>query len=149
MSGETKIKPESQLTLHSRLEDLSRLGPWVDALAAEYAIPDKTRFAIDLCLEEAVSNIIRHGNRSPVDQPITVECKRVSPQNLVFVVEDQAAPFDPLAHPPGKELPPPTSIDQLATGGRGIDLMRKFADSLAYQRLAGGNRLTMSFSINR
>jgi anti-sigma regulatory factor (Ser/Thr protein kinase) len=149
MSGDTKIKPESRLTLPSRLEDLSRLGSWVEALAAEYAIPDKTRFAIDLCLEEAVSNIIRHGSRSSLDLPITVECKAVPPHDLVFTIEDQAAPFDPLAHPPGKELPPATSIDQLATGGRGIDLMRKFAGSLAYQRLAGGNRLTIGFSLNR
>ena len=125
---------------------ICRLGSWVEALAAEYAIPEKTRFAIDLCLEEAFSNIIRHGTFLS-RQPITVECKAIPPHDLVFTIEDQAPPFDPLAHPPAKELPLATSIDQLATGGRGIDLMRKFAGSLAYQRLAGGNRLAIGFSI--
>jgi anti-sigma regulatory factor (Ser/Thr protein kinase) len=34
-------------------------------------------------------------------------------------------------------------------GGQGIRLMRKFAGSLAYQRLPGGNRLTMGFALPR
>ena len=44
-------------------------------------------------------------------------------------------------------MPAPTSIDQLQVGGQGIRLMRKFAGSLAYQRLPGGNRLTIGFAL--
>ncbi len=38
-------------------------------------------------------------------------------------------------------------MDYLRPGGRGILLMRKFADRLAYERLAGGNRLTIGFAL--
>lgn len=149
MSGNTKTKPEPRLTLHSRIEDLQRLASWVDALATEYVVPDDTRFAIDLCLEEALSNIIRHGYRAQIDQPITVDCKAVPPHDLVFIIEDQAPPFDPLAYSSAEDMPPPSSIDQLAVGGRGIYLMRKFAGTLAYRRLPRGNRLTIGFPLYR
>ncbi len=67
----------------------------------------------------------------------------------MFTLEDQAPPFDPLAPSAAEETPAPRPIDQLQLGGRGIPLMRKFAGSLAYQRLPGGNRLTIGFDPSR
>ncbi len=137
--------PQPRLTLQSRLDELARLWPWVEALAAAYAIPPDTQFAIQLCLEEALSNIIRHGYLSQPGQPIHVACAAGS-DDLVFTVEDHAPAFDPLAL---EETTAPTSLDQLLVGGHGIRLMRKFAGALAYQRLPGGNRLTIGFALPR
>ena len=147
MTAEANTKPDPRLTLHSRLDDLSLVWPWVDALGAEYAISAQTLFAIHLCLEEALSNIIRHGYLTHTDKPITVECKATAQHNLLFTIEDQAPPFDPAAATSAEEAPPPSSIDELKVGGRGINLLRKFAGSLAYERLADGNRLTIGFTI--
>jgi anti-sigma regulatory factor (Ser/Thr protein kinase) len=150
MPRERTVKPEQRLTLQSQLHELARLWPWIEALAAEYAIPADTQFAIQLCLEEALSNIVRHGYRGQPDQPITVECTTpAETRKLVFTVEDRAPAFDPLALSAVEEAPAPTLIDQLQEGGRGIRLMRKFAGSLAYQRLPGGNRLTIVFALPR
>ena len=136
----------SRLNLDSRLADLEKLLPWVEALAAEYSIPADTQFAIHLCLEEALSNIICHGYRSEPGHPITVDCTLDRPE-LEFAVEDQAPPFDPLAPlaVPDREAASP--VDRLQLGGHGIRFMRKFAGSMAYQRLANGNRLTFGFMI--
>jgi anti-sigma regulatory factor (Ser/Thr protein kinase) len=68
---------------------------------------------------------------------------------LVFTVEDHAPAFDPLAPSAVNEIPAPTSIDRLQVGGQGIRLMRKFAGTLAYQRLPDGNRLTIGFALPR
>lgn len=150
MPEENTVKPEPRLTLQSQLGELARVWPWVEALAAEYAIPVDTQFAIQLCLEEALSNIVRHGYRGQPDQPITVDCATpAATRELVFTVEDHAPAFDPLAPSAVAETPAPTSIDQLPVGGQGIRLMRKFAGSLAYQRLPGGNRLTIVFALPR
>jgi anti-sigma regulatory factor (Ser/Thr protein kinase) len=148
MPGEHTVRPQPRLTLQSQLDELARLWPWIEALAAEYAIPAGTQFAIQLCLEEALSNIIRHGYLGQPDHPITVACA-AGTQELVFTVEDHAPAFDPLAPSAVKETPAPTSIDQLQVGGHGIRLMRKFAGSLVYQRLPGGNRLTIGFALPR
>jgi anti-sigma regulatory factor (Ser/Thr protein kinase) len=48
-----------------------------------------------------------------------------------------------------EEAPVPASIDELRPGGQGIRLLKKFAGSLAYQRLDGANRLTIRFAIPR
>lgn len=146
MPGETAAMSESRLTLRSRLDELALLSPWVESLAAEHAIPASTVFAIELCLEEALSNVVRHGYRGEPDHPISVEFS-ARPGELAFVIEDQAPPFDPLTGDLNREAPLPASIEEFPLGGRGIRLMRRFAGSLAYEPLPSGNRLTVRFPV--
>jgi serine/threonine-protein kinase RsbW len=147
MSGEAAAKSEPRITIESRLDDLALLWPWVESLAAEHEFPADTQFAIDLCLEEALSNIIRHGYGNRPGESITIECA-LGPKELVFTIEDRAPAFNPLdfAEDPSA---PPASIDEIPLGGRGIRLMRKFAGNLHYERIPGGNRLTIRFSVSR
>jgi len=146
MSGETQARSEPRLTIQSRLDDLALLWPWVESLAADFTIPANTLYAIHLCLEEALSNIIRHGYQGRPGQPITVEFASRGGE-AEFTVDDQAPPFNPLAQPDVDARPAPASIDDFPIGGLGIGMMRKFAASLAYQRLPAGNRLTMRFPL--
>lgn len=147
MTGPSPSSPEPRLTLKSQLEDLPLVWPWVEALAARYSIPTDTQFAIQLCLEEALSNIIRHGYQGQANQCITVECAPSGVAELVFTVEDHALHFDPLAPFTAAPAPVPASIQELLPGGQGIRLMRKFASRLAWQQLPNGNRLTLAFAI--
>jgi serine/threonine-protein kinase RsbW len=135
--------PEPQLTLKSQLEDLARVWPWAQALAARYSVPADTQFAIQLCLEEALSNIVRHGYGGQPNQSITVECAPAAAE-LVFTIGDNAPPFNPFA-----AVPPaaPATIQELEPGGQGIRLMQKFASRHDYHQLPHGNRLTLAFTI--
>jgi serine/threonine-protein kinase RsbW len=148
MPEEAAAKSTPRLTIQSRLEDIALLWPWVDALAADYAVPDNTRYAIHLCLEEALSNVIRHGYGGAPGRPIAVECAPGTGE-LAFIVEDQAPPFDPLAVPPSVDALSQPLPSEIPLGGQGIRLMRKFAGSLSYEPLPAGNRLTMRFPILR
>jgi serine/threonine-protein kinase RsbW len=145
MAAEDAVKPVSRLTLKSQLEDMAALWPWVEAIVAEYAISPDTAFAIHLCLEEAISNVIRHGYNGQPGHTLTVEYASPTAHELVFTVEDQAPPFDPLEPSHIEELPAPMPEDLLRPGGRGILLMRKFSSSVGYERLENGNRLTIGF----
>lgn len=149
MPEEKSLTLEPRLTIRSQLDEVARLWPWVDALAAEYSIPKDTQFAINLCLEEALSNIIRHGYRSGAKEPITISFASTENSDLEFTLEDHAPPFDPLRYSGDGAVYPPPSIDQLQPGGQGIRLLRKFAGNLDYQRLPDGNRLTIRFTIPR
>jgi anti-sigma regulatory factor (Ser/Thr protein kinase) len=139
--------PGPRLTLEGRLEDLAEVWPWIEALARHYSIPARTEYAIHLCLEEALSNVVRHGYTGQANRSIVIECASCGAKEMVFTIEDQAPPFDPLAHPHAGHGPAPVSIAELEPGGQGIRLMRKFADRVAWERLPNGNRLTFAFSI--
>jgi anti-sigma regulatory factor (Ser/Thr protein kinase) len=146
MPGENPLTLEPRLTIQSQIEEVARLWPWVEALAAEYSISNKTQFAMHLCLEEVVSNIIRHGYGSQQNQPITISFAAAGTDYVEFIVDDHAPPFDPLLQTPIEEAVAISSIEQLEPGGQGIRLMKKFAHGLAYQRLPDGNRLTIRFA---
>ena len=143
MRGDVTTMPESRLILDSRLDELARFWPWVEALAAEYAIPADTKFAIDLCLEEALSNIVRHGYSGEAGRPIFVDFTNAA-DRWTFTIEDHGPPFNPLELEDDKLAP--TTFDELKAGGRGINLLRQFAGSLDYERIADGNRLTIRFA---
>ncbi len=149
MHAEDKVRPASRLTLKSQLEDMAMPWAWVEAIVAEYTIPPDSAFAIHLCLEEAISNVIRHGYSGQPGHSLTVDYASPNPHELVFTIEDQAPPFNPLDPSLIEELPTPVPEDFLRPGGRGILLMRRFASTIAYQRLenghGGGNRLTIGF----
>ena len=137
MRGDVTTMPESRLTLDSRLDDLALFWPWVEALAAEYAIPPATKFAIDLCLEESLSNIIRHGYGGGAGQPIFVDFAN-SGDGWTFTIEDRSPHFNPLELE--DEKPAPATFDELQAGGRGINLLKQFAGTLTTNawRLATG-----------
>jgi len=141
---------EANLRLESRLSDLAQIAPWVQSLAAEHELPSELSFAINLCLEEALSNVIRHGYSGEPDHPIAIHCSIRRPaanaMELAFAIEDQAAHFNPL-ETEQTVAPVFETLDELTPGGQGMRLLRKFAGSLQYEPLPAGNRLIIGFSI--
>lgn len=130
----------SRLALTSSLADLARVSPWVGELAAAHAIADRTRFAIEVCLEEVLSNIVRHGYAGEAGHDITVDFVNADAK-LTFVVEDEAPPFEPKR--PDDAIP--TDLEVIVVGGEGLRLLYRFAGSVEYERLANGNRVTLRF----
>jgi serine/threonine-protein kinase RsbW len=129
------------LDLTSSLGELSRVAPWIGRLAAELEIPDDTRFAIELCLEELLSNVVRHGYASEAGHFIAVRCSP-SADKLTFAVEDHAPPFQPVR----PADPPPETLNTLAPGSQGLRLLFRFAGAVRYERLADGNRVILEFA---
>jgi serine/threonine-protein kinase RsbW len=145
MTAKGASTTEERLKLRSRISELSRAYAWVERLALQHAIPHATQFAMNLCLEEVLSNIIRHGYRGQPARSIKVLFTNPAAGYFVFVVEDEAPPFNPLDVP---EPPPIKSVKELPVGGRGISLLRHFAQTLEYQATPAGNRLSFGFHID-
>ena len=143
MTGNGKGTFEERLDLQSQLSDLARVPDWIERLAMQYSIPSRLQFSINLCLEEVLSNIVRHGYSSERDQGISLKFVNPRENYFVFIVEDHAPLFDPVHSP---ELPPLCPPDLGRVGGQGIRLLRQFADALEYEPLPTGNRLSMGFS---
>lgn len=143
MTGNGKDTTGERLNLPSRISELAQVLPWIERLASRHAIAASTQFAINLCLEEVLSNIIRHGYSGEPDHPITVQFSSPREEYFVFVVEDEAPLFNPMDAP---ELPARNSLEEIPIGGQGIRLLRRFADALEYEAMPTGNRLSIGFS---
>lgn len=136
---------EERLELDSRLDELSRVHPWVEHISDRHTLSEETRFAIHLCIEEALANVILHGYHAEPGHPIYLVAS-VSGDALLFAIEDHAPPFTP--DEPGTPIGammPSGALEALTPGGNGIRLMRRFAASLEYKPLPNGNRLTIGF----
>jgi|SRR5215472_3641316 len=145
MTGTGTPSTEQRLTLRSQLSELSLASAWVERLASQYAIPDDTRFAMNLCLEEVLSNIIRHGYSGQSDRSINIRFSSLQEGCFVFVIDDEAPLFNPLDAPYGP--PPINPLEEIPIGGRGITLLREFAQTLEYEARPTGNRLSVGFRI--
>jgi len=131
-----------QLRLECRLEELDRASEWLGARLGLLAVPDDTAFAVRLCVEEALANVVTHGFEEEDDGAPILLGFEAHPGELKVVVEDQGMAFDPL-QAPAPALP--TSLEDAAIGGRGISLIKSYASRLAYERRDNANVLSMGF----
>jgi len=131
----------NRLELRGDLSGLGRLAGWIEA-GAQQKLSADTSFAVQLCLEEAVANIIMHGGAKDDRMEIAIELERDGAM-LVARIEDTGCEFDPTQFPP---LSMAKSLDEAKVGDCGIHLMRSFASSMHYERREGRNRLTLRFA---
>jgi anti-sigma regulatory factor (Ser/Thr protein kinase) len=134
-------EPCSQIVLQATLEQLPELERWVTSLAAEYLWPPALVHRVDLCLSEMMSNLIDYGYPNGGVGTVCVRVWRL-PEGIVVRVDDDGAPFDPTAYVPSGL---PSSLEDASIGGRGIRLVRHFADELHHLRAGSENQLTLVF----
>ena len=130
----------SRLLLHRDLAELERLAVWIEGWAMR-ELSANLSFAVQVCLEEAVANIMMYSAAKDAPLTIIVEVERRD-QTLVARIEDNGSAFDPTQVP---RPPVPTSLTQAKVGNLGIHLMRSFASGMHYERRDSRNRLTMRF----
>ena len=130
----------SRLVLRNDVAELKRLAGWIEGFTQKRTSADVS-FAVQLCLEEAVANIIMYGAGRGDPLEIAVELER-NGKNLVARVEDNGRQFDPTRAP---RPIPARSLEEAKVGEVGIHLMRSFASGMDYERREGRNRLTLRF----
>jgi serine/threonine-protein kinase RsbW len=129
-----------RLLLHRDLAELQRLAVWIEDEATR-GLSANVSFAVQVCLEEAVANIIMYCSTTDDRLEIVVEVERRG-ELLVARIEDNGSAFDPtqVLRPPV-----PASLAEANVGNLGIHLMRSFAAAMHYERRDSRNRLTMRF----
>lgn len=131
-----------EFNLPPSLAGLQTLSEGVERFAAPLQWPSSAMFAVQLCLEEAVSNVIRHGNLAD-GETVRVAVREVDGQ-VVIDISDRGIAFDPLEAP----APLPfASLETAVIGGRGIALMRKFCQDMNYRRTDGANHLRLAITL--
>jgi anti-sigma regulatory factor (Ser/Thr protein kinase) len=123
---------------HARsMRELGGVLAFVDETCA--GVDADTVFAIRLAVEEAFTNIYKHGYAGG-EGPVAVHVA-VAPRQVVATLVDEAPVFDP-ADAPAPDLD--AAWDERRTGGLGCHLLRQMMDEVKYARRSErGNVLTL------
>ncbi len=134
MRSEPYIQDQILTNLKTDLEKVQKAvaAALVDCKYSEFA-----HFAIRLCLEEAIVNAFRHGNRSEPGKVVKFFCK-IDHEKAEFKIQDEGEGFDP------EGVPDPTAEENLEIpSGRGLMLMRAYMSEI--EHVPPGNTLRMAF----
>jgi anti-sigma regulatory factor (Ser/Thr protein kinase) len=130
------------LTLRNDRAELARLMTWIDELAGQLELSPQAKYAVQLCLEEAIVNIISYAFEPGTENEVKINVCRDG-RTVCAEITDHGRPFDPLTQEVRQR---PADLASAHIGGLGITLMRNFAATIGYQRADGMNRLTLSFA---
>ena len=123
----------SHLTMSASMDEIDRLAPFISHVAEQAAMEGREAKRLRLAVEEAVANIINHGQATTITLQATIDDNQ-----LVLTIDDDGQPFNPTGESatdfsvPADERPP---------GGLGIMFLHEMTDGLEYQRIDGHNVL--------
>jgi serine/threonine-protein kinase RsbW len=121
------MKKVLSLTLASDLDELGKMDAFVNSIRDAVSCDADTGHHIMLVLTEAVTNAILHGNRQQPDKTVDIRAE-LAPERVVISVLDQGDGFDP------DSIPNPLEEQNLLkSSGRGVWLMREFADAVRFR----------------
>jgi anti-sigma regulatory factor (Ser/Thr protein kinase) len=132
----------SAMRIRNDSSDLDKLTRWIIEACEAARLSKKTSFAVQLCLDEAVANILEHGKGSARASAIAADLER-SDSRVVLDIEDDGGAFDPSQVAPPQ---PAQAVETASVGGRGIHLIRQFSSRMEYARAGGRNRLRLTFA---
>lgn len=121
------------------LKEIERLNRIVRQFGDLHEVPSRALYAVNLALDEIVTNIVLHGFDDGSGQEFEVRLSAV-PGQITGEVEDGGAAFNPLDAPtPDLNAP----LDERALGGLGIHLVKNLMDKVDYRRDGAKNVLTI------
>lgn len=130
------------MVLNSKFEEMNKLEPYVDNLKQWAEFNDEDSNRIMLALSEAVNNAIMHGNQKNPDKKVFVRTTLDKDNQVLQIsVEDEGEGFNP------EEIPDPLKEENLLNeGGRGIYLIKQYADDIQFTK--EGAKVTITFNLN-
>jgi serine/threonine-protein kinase RsbW len=131
---------KSQRTFEGRFETLSQIGEYIEEMTAKTKLDENQRYAVQLAVDEAASNIIEHAYRDVKNGKIEMTVEH-SPDKLVIIVHDEGHPFNPESV---KQFDTEVPLEDMQERGAGLHLIEKIMDEVDFDFNADeGNTLTM------
>ena len=122
-----------QITMQASMDDINLLEPFIAHAVQQAGMEERNAKRLRLAVEEAVANVINHGQATVITLQAAVEDSQ-----LVLTIDDDGQPFDPTIDSTTDFSVP---ADQRPPGGLGIMYLHEMTDGLDYQRVDGHNIL--------
>lgn len=131
------MNQSDKLTISSSLDELPKIDTFLEDLQKSLEFEDDLLADLMLTVTEAATNAILHGNQSDESKQVKISAK-ADHKYLYISVEDEGAGFDP------DSIPDPRNDENLLkSGGRGVFLIREYAEDVSYNDK--GNKVTITF----
>lgn len=116
-----------QIIIDSDTLKLTEVEEFIQKAFIKYQLPSNKYHKVLLCVKEAVTNSIIHGNKSDSRKKVVVKITKCHNEILVKVM-DEGAGFD------FEQIKDPTAIENIKEeSGRGIFLIRNLCDELLFK----------------
>ena len=127
------------LQLPSTQESITQLEALIENIADKYHVSEDTFANMMTCLNEALINAIKHGNKLDPGKKVIVNAE-ADPKRIVWTITDEGPGFD------YNDLPDPTAPENIENlTGRGVFIIKHLADQCIFN--AAGNEVELHFKI--
>jgi len=127
------------LQLPSKEESITQLELLIENLSDAYNVSEDTFANMMTCLNEALINAIKHGNKMDPAKKVIINAE-VDGKRIIWTVTDEGTGFDYV------HLADPTAPENLESlTGRGVFIMKHLADQCIFN--TSGNEVELHFKI--
>lgn len=131
------MKNDFTLDINSSLEKLETVQQFAEKIIQDCQLDNELGGNFALVLSEACTNAIIHGNKQDENKKVSVHVQNLA-DKLMIKVKDQGDGFNP------SDVPNPLAEENLLKpGGRGVYLIKEYADDVQYNNK--GNQVTITF----
>lgn len=128
------------IRLVNDLREIARVAARIDEFCAGRAVAPEAAYAVNLAVDELLSNTIGHGYADDSAHRIAV-IVRLEEGMLVVTIVDDGAAFDPTQ---AREPEAGALAGEPEMGGLGLLLVNRMMDGVEYRRRAGCNVVTLT-----
>ena len=132
--------PTLDISLTNDLQELAVVAGEVDAFCARHGIAPAIAYAVNLSLDELLTNTISYGYEDDGQHDIDIAL-RLEDGVIVVEISDDGIPFEPASAPaPDTDAP----LQDRPIGGLGIFLVGRMMDSFEHRYSDGRNIVTLT-----
>lgn len=134
----------ASLTIQAEPGEERRASLWIKQVCLEHAVPVEQCSRLELCLNEALANVLSHGGETALSEPVCLQFdinRNASFCQATVTVIDAGIKFDLHAVSP---KPRPQTLAEAEPGGLGLLMLQRFTDALNYCYRDSRNHLSFS-----
>ena len=128
-----------ELSLVNDLREIGAAAEKVDAFCEAQGIAAPVAYAVNLSIDEILTNTISYGYDDDAEHRIDLTF-RVEGESLVVTIVDDGRPFDSSTE---REPDFDATIEERALGGLGLFLVQQMMDEMTYERSDDRNVITL------
>jgi serine/threonine-protein kinase RsbW len=136
----TSLPQTTHIVIRNNIANLAALTTAMELVGAEYGMPEKSLFQVQVALDEMVSNVIKYAWPEPNAHDIEIRITARDDRVEVEIIDDGRM-FDPRDAPERDEPLPGRRPRQ---GGIGVQMTKQLVERIDYARIGNRNHTTLT-----